>query len=107
MMEHTCTKPSPEPTELIRWLLALPSNSPELEAVARIRDGQSPTGDEPLLTLRDLSRAVGFDPSWLYKLGVREACGRRFAGRLRYRLSEVRAWLESPGLRTPSSNPNN
>lgn len=51
--------------------------------------------DEKMMTLADVSRVVGVDRTWMYRLGVRQACGKQVAGRLRYKLSDVTNWLAS------------
>ena len=51
--------------------------------------------DEQLLSLKEIGRAVRKDPTWLWKLRVREHCGIRVAGSYRYKKSEVMDYLQS------------
>lgn len=84
----------PDTNDIIRWIIDLPADSPELAAVARIRRGESPDSSaERLMTLTEIAKTVGLDKSWLHRLGIQKACGHRFAGSLRYRESEVLKWL--------------
>jgi excisionase family DNA binding protein len=55
---------------------------------------------EPLLTSRELADLLGFSPAWVQdQFEAGRLPGFRVGGRLRFRLSEVEAWLE--GQRGP------
>jgi hypothetical protein len=50
---------------------------------------------EPLLTLKDLSRALNLHPATVWRWRVPS---RRLGARPRYRMSEVQAYMESPAF---------
>lgn len=81
--------------ELITWLAGLPDGAAELARVAAICRGTESLPPEPWLNLRDLSKAVSMDRTWLHRLGVPQACGHKIAGGRRYRASEVETYLKS------------
>lgn len=58
---------------------------------------------ERLLTSRELAALLGFSPAWVQdQFEAGKLPGFRVGGRLRFRLSEVEAWLE--GCRGPVAN---
>jgi excisionase family DNA binding protein len=58
---------------------------------------------ERLLTSRELADLLGFSPAWVQdQFEAGKLPGFRVGGRLRFRLSEVEAWLE--GCRGPVAN---
>jgi len=83
-----------EKTQIAAQVLALGNNSEQLKMVANIVAGHTPEA-EKYLTLRAVATEVGLHPTWLHRLKVPEICGHRIAGRKRYRVSEVQAYLES------------
>ena len=58
-----------------------------------------PAKPEKLLTLKAVADEVGLHPSWLWRIGVTQACGKQVAGRKRYLKSEVFGYLESEACR--------
>ncbi len=91
----TPTTPNLKP-DLITWLATLPDTDPALAAVDAIRRGGDKAEETPRLLLKEVAEAVGRTPSYLWRLGVPEACGVRNAGGLRYSRSAVLAYLASP-----------
>jgi hypothetical protein len=83
--------------DLITWLATLPETDPALEAVEAIRRGNGQQESEtPRLLLKEVAEAVGRTPSYLWRLGVPEACGVKNAGGYRYAKGAVLAYLASP-----------
>ncbi len=82
-------------TTLAARLLALPDTSPQIAEITAIIDGRLDSSPEKYLTLRDVAQEVGLHASWLHRLQVPSSCGHRIAGRKRYKVSEVQAYLES------------
>lgn len=81
-------------TELIKKLVVIPDGDPRLDKVATLIS--TPCSHEaPFLSLTEVAKEVRYHPTWLRRLRVPEACGTRIAGRLRYNLSEVMAYLTS------------
>ena len=78
---YLAASPDRQREALRSWLAALNPESEQLEA--------------PLLSLKNVGRSVGKDPTWLWKLKIREHCGIRLAGSYRYRKSDVLAYLQS------------
>jgi hypothetical protein len=93
----TATLPRTLKPDLITWLATLPETDPALEAVEAIRRGTGQQEAEtPRLLLKEVAEAVGRTPSYLWRLGVPEACGVKNAGGLRYAKGAVLAYLASP-----------
>jgi len=84
--------------ELLANLAMLPEADEKWQLVERaVRGYQAGMDrDEKMMTLAAVAAEVGLDRTWLYRLGIRQRCGRQIAGKPRYRPSEVRKWLESP-----------
>jgi len=84
-------------TELLVILLNMLDTDAKWNAIENvIRNPMSGMSqEEKMMTLAEVSKMVCMDRTWLYRLGVRQACGRKVAGRLRYRISDVKAWLSS------------
>jgi hypothetical protein len=82
--------------DLITWLAVLPADSPDLARVEAIRRGTDAERGSPLLSLAELTPAVGFKHyASLSRLGVK-AVAEPFGGRPRYRLERVLTYLASP-----------
>ena len=81
--------------ELIGWLAGLSENDPRLASVESIRRDEEPDSHEEFLSLKAVGQQVGKTVSWLTRLGVQRHCGVRLAGSLRYKKSEVLAFLQS------------
>lgn len=84
--------------DLIVWLSTLPEEDPRLEAVEAVRNGhQAGPDDEPLLSLKALAEALGFQSyTALHKLGIQRVGESWGGGRKRYRRSVAEAYLRSP-----------
>ena len=80
---------------VITWVATLPADDPQLILLDKLRRGEEIQPEEPLLSLKDVGRVLDKTPSWLTRLEVQRHCGHRQAGSLRYRVSEVRAFLTS------------
>jgi len=81
--------------ELISWLAGLSENDPRLASVESIRRDEEPHSHEEFLSLKAVGTQVDKNVSWLTRLGVQSHCGVRLAGSLRYKKSEVIAFLQS------------
>jgi len=83
--------------ELLASLAMMPEADAKWTEIEKvIRNPMSGTSQaEEMMTLAEVSKMVDIDRTWLYRLGVGQACGRKVAGRLRYRISDVKAWLSS------------
>lgn len=82
---------------LITWLVDLPDNSPDLARVESVMRGVGTNVAEPLLSLKDAARELGYlHYSSLTRLHVRTVGESLGAGRIKYRLSTLRKYLCSP-----------
>lgn len=84
--------------ELRGWLDGIPVDDPRLAALDAIRRGAEVTapGDERLYALHELPPFFGLAHyTSLARLQVQRVAI-SYGGRLRYRLSDVRTWLQSP-----------
>lgn len=60
------------------------------------RDVDTPVGVEPFITLKECARQIGVSACTAWRWGIP---GHDLAGRRRFRMSEVRAYLESDDFR--------
>jgi hypothetical protein len=84
--------------ELRGWLDGIPVDDPRLDAVDSIRRGteQTKPEDERLYGLHELPPFFGLKHyTSLARLQVQKV-GISYGGRLRYRIDDVRRWLQSP-----------
>jgi len=88
----------PDKAELAAWVLAMPTDDPRLDAVEAIRRGEEPEREEePLLSLKELAKDLGFKHyTALHKLKIQRVGESWGGGRLRYRRSRAVAYLRSP-----------
>jgi hypothetical protein len=86
---------------VMKRILELEENDPLIRKIKNTIEGVgTEAGEEPLLPFKAIAKAVGYDPSWLRRLGVHETCALRLAGGKRYRKSKVVAFLQSPECQT-------
>jgi hypothetical protein len=85
--------------ELFVWISSLEDNDPRLEEVDALR--RSDTSDdteEPFLSLKEVASKLGYaDHTMLHRLKIQRAGVRLVpAGRLKYKMSRVHSYLQSP-----------
>jgi hypothetical protein len=83
--------------ELIAVVVAMDDDDGRLQKIENMLLGRPEEEREPLMTLGEIGKAVRLGYSQLFRLGVPDrAADRTFGGRPRYKLSVVKAYLESP-----------
>ena len=84
-------------SELITWIATLAEDDPRLGVIGDVLRGNDfIEHEEPLLTLKETAASISYHYSSLHRLDIQKA-GHRItpSGRLRYKISEVKAYLAS------------
>jgi hypothetical protein len=81
--------------DIIGDIAELTESDPRLSEISKVLAGGSAHDAEPLYTFQKIAGMVGYDQSWLRRLGVHERCAIELAGGKRYYRSAVLDYLQS------------